>query len=67
MLDNHISVNKQCQYEAYKDDKSYFVLKDILFAKLIQAHVAFGRGDLPSPLMAIFEWTNLGYSAPESP
>ena len=39
MLDNHASINTECQYKAYKDDKSNFV-----FAKFTQAHAAFGRG-----------------------
>ena len=33
-----------CQYKAYKDDKSNFVFKSMLFAKFTQAHPAFGRG-----------------------
>ena len=47
-------LNRQCQYKAYKNDKSNFVLKSMLFAKFTQAHAAFDWGDLPSPLMAIF-------------
>ena len=37
-------LNKECQYEAYKDDKSNFIFKKMLFAKFTQAHAAFGRG-----------------------
>ena len=37
-------LNRQCQYKTYKDDKSNFVFKRILFAKFTQAHAAFGRG-----------------------
>ena len=37
-------LNRKCQYKAYKDDKSNFVFKNMLFAKLIQAHAASGRG-----------------------
>ena len=52
-------LNRKCQYKAYKNDKSNFFFKRMLFAKFTQAHAAFGRGwggggDLPSPLMAIF-------------
>ena len=37
-------LNRSCQYKAYKDDKSNFAFKGMLFAKLTQAHAAFGRG-----------------------
>ena len=37
-------LNRICQYEAYKDDKSSFVFKSMLFAKFTQAHAAFGPG-----------------------
>ena len=37
-------LNKLCQFKAYKDDKSNFVFKSMLFAKFTQAHAAFGRG-----------------------
>ena len=47
-------LNRKCQYKAYKNDKSNFIFKRMLFAKFTQAHAAFARGDSPSPLMAIF-------------
>ena len=37
-------LNRQCQYKAYKDDKSNFVFKSMLFVKFTQAHAAFGPG-----------------------
>ena len=37
-------LNRQCQYKAYKNDKSEFIFKRMLFAKFTQAHAAFGRG-----------------------
>ena len=37
-------LNRYCQFKAYKDDKSNFVFKSMLFAKFTQAHAAFGRG-----------------------
>ena len=39
-----------CQYKAYKNDKSNFIFKRMLFAKFTKAHAL----DLPSLLMAIF-------------
>ena len=36
-------INRSCQYKAYKDDKSNFVFKRMLFAKFTQAYAAFGR------------------------
>ena len=47
-------LNRLCQYNAYKDDKSNFVFQRMPFIKLTGAHAAYGRGILPSPLMAIF-------------
>ena len=37
-------LNRYCQYDAYKDDKSNFVFKRMLFAKFTPAHAAIGRG-----------------------
>ena len=37
-------LNSLSQYKAYKDDKSNFASKRMLFAKVTQAHAAFGRG-----------------------
>ena len=37
-------LNRYCQYKAYKNDKSNFIFKRMLFAKFTQAHAAFGRG-----------------------
>ena len=45
MLDNHASVKQVMSiYKAYKNDKSNFVFKRMLFAKFTQAHAAFGQG-----------------------
>ena len=44
VLDNHASVKQVCQYKAYKNDKSIFIFKRMLFAKFTQAHAAVGRG-----------------------
>ena len=39
-------LNRLCQYKAYiyKDNKSNFASKSMLFTKFKQAHAAFGRG-----------------------
>ena len=37
-------LNRYCQYKAYKNDKSNFIFKRMLFAKFTQAHAVFGRG-----------------------
>ena len=37
-------LNRECQYKAYKDNKSNFVVKSMLSAKFAQAHATFGRG-----------------------
>ena len=46
MLDNHASAKQVMSVndKAYKNDKSNFVFKWMLFAKFTQAHAAFGRG-----------------------
>ena len=54
MLDTHASVKQVIQYKAYKTDKTSFIFKRMLFASFTEAHVVFGRGNLSSPLMAIF-------------
>ena len=37
-------LNRLCQYIAYKNGKSNFIFKRMLFAKFTQAHAVFGRG-----------------------
>ena len=46
-------LNRQCQYKAYKDDKSTSFLRGCYLLGLLRPCCLRSR-DLPSPLMAIF-------------
>ena len=44
LLGDHASVKQVMSNKAYKNDKSNFIFKRMLFAKFTQDHAAFGRG-----------------------